>query len=144
MHQLTKGFKFGVEWNERVGEIGLVANWRAVTETARRPAVIVGTSSDRIGTPAGQSYFATVSKSLHHPIGVPVAPYAGLSWSTAEDRWLIPFGLNVQMRPGFSAMLMNDGVHTHLSATYGFGGRYSVTVLAVERKDIGVTIGAAF
>ena len=144
MHQLTNSFKLGVEWNQRVNEVGLVANWRALSETARRPAVIFGTSSDRIGTASGQSYFATVSKSLHHLVGVPVAPYAGISWSMFEDRLLVPFGLNVQVRPGLSAMLMNDGVHTHLSSTYGFGGRYSVTLLAVERKDIGVTIGAAF
>ena len=144
MYGLTPDVKAGVEWNQRVGEIGLVANWRARSETATRPALIFGTSSDRIGTASGQSYYATISKSLHHLIGLPVAPYAGVSWSTAEDRLLIPFGVNVQIRPALSAMVINDGVHTHLSSTLGFGGRYSVTVLAVERRHFGVTIGAAF
>ena len=40
-------------------------------------------------------------------------------------------------------MAMNDGVHTHLSATYGWK-RYSLTILAVERKDLGVSFGLAF
>lgn len=143
MHQFAKSFKAGVEWNQLEDEIGFVANWRALSETPTRPAVIFGTSSDRIGTPEGQSYYATLSKSFHHLIGLPIAPYAGVSWGTAEDRMLYPFGVNVQIRPGWSAMVMNDGVHTHLSSTYAFS-RYSLTVLAVERKDLGITIGAAW
>jgi hypothetical protein len=143
MHQFTPSLKAGIEYNPRVDEIGVVANWRALDETRRRPALIFGTSSDRIGTPEGQSYYATVSKSLHHDIGVPVAPYAGISWSTAEDRFLFPFGVNVRVTESVSAMVINDGVHTHLSGTYSWR-RYSLTLLAVERRDIGVTIGLAF
>jgi hypothetical protein len=37
-------------------------NWLAVPETTKTPALIVGTSSDRIGTPGGQSFYATASK----------------------------------------------------------------------------------
>jgi hypothetical protein len=143
MHQFTPSLKAGIEYNPRVDEIGVVANWRALDETRRSPALIFGTSSDRIGTPEGQSYYATVSKSLHHDIGVPVAPYAGISWSTAEDRFLFPFGVNVRVTESVSAMVINDGVHTHLSGTYSWR-RYSLTLLAVERRDIGVTIGLAF
>jgi hypothetical protein len=143
MHQFTPSLKAGIEYNPRVDEIGVVANWRALDETRRSPALIFGTSSDRIGTPEGQSYYATVSKSLHHDIGVPVAPYAGISWSTAEDRFLFPFGVNVRVTDRVSAMVINDGVHTHLSGTYSWR-RYSLTLLAVERRDIGVTIGLAF
>jgi len=120
-----------------------VANWRALPETAARPALILGTSSDRIGTPEGQSYYATLSKSLHHDLNLPMAPYAGVSWSTAEHRLIYPFGLNVQFPRGWSAMLMNDGVHSHISATRAWR-RYSVTIVAVERKDFGFTLGAAF
>lgn len=143
MHRLTSSLKVGVEINALADEIGLVANWRAVTETRSRPAVIFGTSSDRIGTPSGQSYYATVSKSLHHDLGLPIAPYVGASYSGYEERVLYPFGLNVAIAPGWSALLINDGVHTHLSTTYG-RGRYSFTALAVERKHLGFTIGATF
>ena len=143
MHQLLPSLKLGVEWNPGADEIGFVANWRALPETQRRPAVIFGTSSDRIGTAEGQSYYVTVSKSLHDLTGLPLAPYAGASYSTFENRMLYPFGVNVALGPRWSAMLINDGVHTHLSATYGWN-RFAVTLLAVERKDPGITIGARF
>jgi hypothetical protein len=143
MHQLRPSLKLGVEWNPGAGEVGFVANWRALPETRTRPAVIFGTSSDRIGTPEGQSYYVTVSKSLHEETRLPVAPYLGASYSTFENRMLYPFGVNVALGPRWSAMLINDGVHTHLSATYAWN-RFAVTVLAVERKDLGVSIGARF
>ena len=143
MHQLRPSLKLGVEWNAGADEVGFVANWRALSETQRRPAVIFGTSSDRIGTPEGQSYYVTVSKSLHHETGLPIAPYVSASYSTFENRMLYPFGVNVAIGPQWSAMLINDGVHTHLSATYAWS-RFALTVLAVERKDLGVTLGARF
>ena len=143
MHQLRPSLKLGVEWNPGAEEVGFVANWRALSESQRRPAVIFGTSSDRIGTPEGQSYYVTVSKSLHDRTGLPVAPYVSASYSTYENRMLYPFGLNVAIGPNWSAMLINDGVHTHLSATYAWD-RFAVTMLAVERKDVGLTIGARF
>jgi hypothetical protein len=40
-------------------------------------------------------------------------------------------------------MLMNDGVHKNLSATYGWN-RLAVTILAIERQDFGVTFGTRF
>lgn len=143
MHQLRPDLKVGVEWNPRVDEIGLVANWRAVGESARRPAVIFGTSSDRIGTPEGQSYYVTLSKSLHEAIGLPIAPYVSASYSGYEQRMLFPFGVNVAVGRQWSAMLINDGVHTHLSATHAWN-RVALTVLAVERRDFGVTVGTRF
>ena len=143
MHQLRPELKVGIEWNVRADEVGFVANWRAVSETERRPAVVLGTSSDRIGTPQGQSYFVTISKSLQHMTRLPVAPYVGASHSGFENRWLVPFGVNVALGRSWSAMLINDGVHTHLSATYGWR-RFAVTFLAVERKDLGATIGVRF
>src|SRR5687768_18585841 len=143
MHSFGRRLKAGLEINPRVDEVGLVANWRAVPETRRVPAVIFGTSSDRIGTPSGQSYFVTVSKSLHHDIGLPVAPYIGASWSTYENRMVFPFCANFALRPNWTAMAIYDGVHTHLSTTVGWR-RLAVTILAVRRQDFGITIGTAF
>lgn len=139
MHQLRPDLKAGIEWNALADEIGFVANWRALSETERRPAIIFGTSSDRIGTPEGQSYYVTVSKSVHRRF----APYVSASWSTHDDRMLWPFGLNVALGERLSAMVINDGVHTHLSATYAFD-RFAVTLLAVERRDFGITVGTRF
>ncbi len=143
MHQLRPNLKLGVEWNPGADEIGIVANWRALSESVKRPAVIFGTSSDRIGTPQGQSYYVTVSKSLHEETRLPIAPYVSASYSSYENRMLYPFGVNVALGTNWSAMLINDGVHTHLSATYAWK-RFAVTVLAVERKDLGFTIGTRF
>ena len=84
-----------------------------------------------------------MSKSLHHETGLPIAPYVSASYSTFENRMLYPFGVNVAIGSHGSAMLINDGVHTHVSATYAWN-RFAVTLLAVERKDVGVTIGARF
>lgn len=143
MRRVSPSLKLGVEINPLADEVGFVANWRAIAETASRPAMIFGTSSDRIGTPSGQSYFVTVSKSLNHHLGLPIAPYVGASYSGYEGRVIYPFGVNVAVRPNVSALVMNDGVHTHLSATYAWN-RYSFTVLAVERKHVGFTMAAAF
>ena len=143
MRQLRPSLKVGLEWNPRADELGFVGNWRAVAESERRPAVIFGTSSDRIGTPRGQSYYVTVSKSLHHETRLPIAPYVSASYSGYEDRMLFPFGVNVALGQRWSAMLINDGVHTHLTATFA-ARRYAITVLAVERKDFGVTVGTRF
>jgi hypothetical protein len=143
MHQLRPNLKLGVEWNPGAGEVGFVANWRAIPEARVRPAVMFGTSSDRIGTTVGQSYYVIASKSLHHETGLPIAPYVSASYSTFENRMLYPFGVNVAIGSHWSAMLINDGVHTHVSGTYAWS-RFAVTLLAVERKDIGVTVGARF
>ena len=143
MHQLRPDLKIGIEWNPRADEVGLVANWRAVAESARRPAVVFGTSSDRIGTPEGQAYFVTISKSLHRETGLPIAPYVSASYSGYQNRVLFPFGVNVALGRQWSAMLINDGVHTHLAATYAWN-RFAITLLAVERRDLGVTVGTRF
>jgi hypothetical protein len=138
MHRFGRDFKAGVEWNAKADEVGFVANWRALGETETRPAVIFGTSSDRIGTPSGQSYYVTLSKGFGR-----IAPYAGASYSGFEERVLFPFGVNVALPRNFSAMVINDGVHTHLSATYAHRNA-AVTLLLVERKNVGVTVGLTF
>src|SRR5688500_3704265 len=144
MRQWTPAFKAGIEFNPLVDEVGFVANWRLLGETARRPALILGTSSDRIGTSSGQAYYATVAKSLERELGVPLAPYAGVSWSEADERFLFPFGASVSLTDRVSAMLQNDGVHTHGSFTLALGPNWSVTFLAIRLEDPGVTFGARF
>jgi hypothetical protein len=49
----------GVEYNPLAKKVSPLANFVAMTETHQRPALIFGTSSDRIGTPSGQSFYAT-------------------------------------------------------------------------------------
>ena len=87
---MLPGLSGGVEYNPRVGQWSPLANWLAVPETRNRPAVMVGTSSDRIGTPSGQSFYGTVSKNLRREIRLPIAPYFGVAYGTTAVR-LPPF-----------------------------------------------------
>ena len=144
MRQWTPSLKAGIEINPLADEVGLVANWRILSEGPRRPALIAGTSSDRIGTPSGQSWYLTVAKSLHRELGIPLAPYVGVAWSGAEDRVLIPFGASIGIGDRASAMILNDGVHTHGSVSIALGSRWTLTALAVRLEDPGFTIGSRF
>lgn len=145
--QITPDFRFGLEYNAGVSELGIVANYRALRETRTRPALIFGTSSDRIGTPYGQSYFATISKSLKPQIGLPIAPYVGLSYSGFEKRVLYPWGLNASLGGAWSGSLLHDGVRSHLAATYSWQN-YSATFLGVGkptgRRDLGINLSVSF
>ena len=143
MRQINSNLRIGVEYNPGVDEVGFVGNWRAVSETRTRPAVIFGTSSDRIGTPFGQSYFATVSKSLKRQTGLPIAPYVGLSYSGFENKLLYPYGLNIALGSQWSALYLHDGAHAHLAATYNWKS-YGVTLLAVRRRDFGFNLSTSF
>ena len=63
-YQVNSRLSVGVEYNPLAGKVSPLANFVAVTETEKRPALILGTSQDRIGTPSGQSFYATLSKNL--------------------------------------------------------------------------------
>lgn len=142
-YQLFSDLRIGVEINEDVGQVSPVANWLVLSETSQRPAVMIGTSSDRIGTPSGQSFFATVSKSLEDLFGLPLAPYAGISYGTYEDEIVFPCGLNLTIFPSWSAMFIYDGVNPHVSTTYTWKN-FALTVLLVDLRDAGFSVGIAF
>ncbi|MDF2440204.1 MAG: hypothetical protein JWN98_1188 [Abditibacteriota bacterium] len=143
MRQIKPNLRIGIEYNPGADEVGFVGNWRAVSETKTRPAVIFGTSSDRIGTSYGQSYFATLSKSLKRHIGLPIAPYIGLSYSGFENKWLYPYGVNFVLGRQWSALYLHDGAHAHLTATYNWK-TYGVTFLAVRRREVGLNLSTSF
>jgi hypothetical protein len=127
-----------VEINPRAddagGRISPLLNWLALPETERRPALILGTSSDRIGTPSGQSFYATFSKNLKSETGLPIAPYAGVAYGTYEHRWLPLAGLNVYFRRNFSSLVIFDGVRAHPMLNYTRGRHNFSFVLAFANK----------
>ena len=95
MFRLLPTLSVGIEYNPRAEDVGPLLNWVALTETDSRPAVIAGTSSDRIGTPSGRSYYATVSKSLHETLHLPVAPYSvKVSLFAQKTKITFPLWLN--------------------------------------------------
>src|SRR5215510_5835642 len=93
--RLTAGIEVNPRADNADGKVSPLLNWLALPETKRRPAMILGTSSDRIGTPDGQSFYATFSKNLKRETRLLIALYAGVSYGTYEHRWLPLAGLHV-------------------------------------------------
>ena len=114
-------FTAGLEYNPLAGKVSPLANIVALTETHNRPALILGTSSDRIGTPFGQSFYATFSKNLRNVTGLPIAPYVGVAYGTFEDRARIIGGLNINFNERWSSTILFDGVRAHPLINYTRG-----------------------
>ena len=73
----------GIEFNPKAEEIGPLFTLFLLTETEKRPALFLGTSSDRIGSPSGkQSYYATISKYLPF---LHASFYGSLNYSEWDD-----------------------------------------------------------
>lgn len=133
--------QLGVEWNPAVGEVGPLVTWFLATETERRPAIFVGTSSDRIGSPEGrQSYYLTVAKYLP---ALRTAPYVTLNYSEWDAGWNVPFGAGVELGRGFTVRPMYDGRRSHLTGGW-HGERFGVTLLWVWLEQAGLSVSAGF
>ncbi|MBX7224105.1 MAG: hypothetical protein K1Y36_29585 [Blastocatellia bacterium] len=143
-YRLFPRLMVGIEYNPRARDVGMLANLVAVTETKKRPALIFGTSSDRIGTPSGRSFYATVSKDLSNLVKLPVAPYVGVAYSQFEHRFLPLAGLNITWNKDFSSLLIFDGVKLHPSLTYSFGKRHMMTFLLAQGRNPGVSYSISF
>ena len=133
----------GIEYNPLAKKVSPLANVVAITETHTRPALILGTSSDRIGTPSGQSFYATFSKSLKHATGLPVAPYVGVAYGTYEDRARIIGGLNITLSDRWSSTILFDGVRIHPLLNYTFG-RHQLGVILERGRNPGVSYSISF
>ena len=130
----------GLEYNIAVGEVDLLATVFLMLEDERRPALFLGTSSDRIGSPEGtQCYYATVAKRLG---AWPVAPYVSLNWSEWDDGFNVPFGAHIDLSRGFGLQPMYDGDRGHLLAMWS-GERVNVTAIWAwfESAGLAVTVG---
>lgn len=133
--------QLGVELNPDVDEVGPLVSWFLVTEDARRPALFLGTSSDRIGSPEGeQSYYLTAAK--HHPRW-PISVYVSLNYSEWDADFNIPFGVEVEFGQKFSIRPMYDGQKTHLMLNY-HGRRHGLSLLWVWLEHVGVAYSTTF
>ena len=133
----------GIEINPYADEIGPLVNLVAVTETRARPALMFGTSSDRIGTPDGRAYFGTLSKNLEPLTGLRIAPYAGLSYGTFDDELRVIGGVWAGLGKGFSTTFIWDGVDLHPTVDYSHG-RHTFSALWVALERVGVAYSVAF
>jgi hypothetical protein len=147
--RMTLTYKFhprltaGVEYNPRVDEVAPIANLLVLTETKRRPAFIVGTSSDRIGTPSGQSFYGLFSKNLRRATGLPIAPYVGLAYGTYEDRLRLVGGLNINFPKNFSATITYNGVDVHPIINYTYK-RHVLSLVMVRMRYPGLSYSISF
>ena len=132
--RLTAGIEVNPRADKASGRVSPLINWLALPETERRPALILGTSSDRIGTPDGQSFYATFSKNLKSETRLPIAPYVGVSYGTYERRWLPLAGLNTYFTEKFSSLVVYDGVRVHPMLNYAHGRHHFSFVLAFANK----------
>ena len=144
MYRWHPRFHIGLEYNPRVGEVHPLVTAIPVTETLNRPAIILGISSDRIGTPRGTSFYATASKDLEYWTGLPIAPYAGVVYGTYEKRFRPIGGLNIRLPRNFTSLMQFDGVHLHPSLTYSFGDTHSATFLLIRGRHPGISYTFSF
>jgi hypothetical protein len=142
-YRFTPEFSAGIEYNPLANDVGPLANWVPLSETEQRPAVILGTSSDRIGTPHGRSFYATASKNLESLSGLPISPYAGVVYGTYESRFRPIAGMTTDFGKGFSNLTMFDGVNIHTMITFEYQ-RHSFSVLLVRLRDFGFSYSIRF
>jgi len=142
-YKLIPTISVGIEYNPRADKVSPLANWLAVKETSKRPALILGTSSDRIGTPSGQSFYATFSKNMKRETRLPIAPYAGLAYGTYEDKLRVIGGLNIGFTERLSSLVIFDGVHVHPMLNYSFK-QHTFSFILERGRNAGVSYSVSF
>ena len=140
---LTSRFSAGVEYNPRAGKVSPLANLLAMRETRNRPALILGTSSDRIGTPSGQAFYATFSKNLKRETGLPIAPYGGVVYGTYQGKVRPIGGLNIGFSETVTSLVIFDGVHVHPTLNLSLKS-HTISFLLIRGKDPGLSYSVAF
>lgn len=142
-YQIHPRLNIGIEYNPLAGKLSPLANFVALTETNKRPAVIFGTSSDRIGTTSGQSFYVTVSKDLKNATNLPIAPYFGVSYGTFDNKLRPIGGLNINFGKGFTSTILFDGVKVHPLMTYSYKDQQFGIMLA-QGRNVGLFYSISF
>ena len=142
-YRFHQRLQLGIEYNPRAGEFAPLANLLVLTETKRRPALMLGTSTDRIGTPSGQSFFATFSKNLRRETGLPIAPYVGATYGTYDHRVRPIGGLSVSLNKNFSILATYNGVNVHPLLIFSHE-RHALSLIMVKGRDPGMSYSVTF
>ncbi|MDQ3666913.1 MAG: hypothetical protein M3410_10115 [Acidobacteriota bacterium] len=135
--------QLGIEYNPRAGEFAPLANLLVLTETKRRPALMLGTSTDRIGTPSGQAFFATFSKNLRRETGLPIAPYVGAAFGTYDHRVRPIGGLSISLNRNFSILATYNGINVHPLLIFSHE-RHALSLIMVKGRDPGMSYSVTF
>ena len=142
-YKIIPELSLGVEYNPLADDVGPLANWTALKEKEWRPALIFGTSSDRIGTPSGRSIYGTLSKNLEPLIDLPVSPYVGAVWGSYEDRFRPIGGGTIEFGNGFSGSVIFDGVKVHPMLNYAVD-RHVFSLILAQGKNPGFSYSISF
>lgn len=131
----------GGEFNLAVDEVNPLVTWFLLTETHAGPAVFLGTSSDRIGSPKGeQSYYLTLAKQVPQ---WPLSGYVSLNYSEWDEGFNVPFGVTVGSWSGLSVRPMYDGERGHLMLN-AETDRFTASFLWVWYEQAGVSLAVGF
>ena len=140
-YRFHRRLQVGVEFNPKAQEVGPLVTLFLLTETEARPALFLGTSSDRIGSPSGeQSYFATLSKYMPR---LRASLYGSLNYSEWDGRFNFPFGAGVELGKGLSVRPMYDGDRGHIMLNYQ-AMQYGVSLMYVWLETMGVSFSIGF
>jgi len=139
--RVHRNVQLGVEYNPAAGEFAPLATCFVRTETERAPAMFLGTSSDRIGSPEGmQAYYATAAKLLPR---VPIGVYASLAYSEWDSGWNLPFGAQLDLGHGAWVRSMYDGERTHVLGGRTMG-RFDASLIWAWLEEWGGSIAIGF
>lgn len=140
-YRVLERLQLGVEFNAVLGEFNPLATLFVITETERRPALFLGTSSDRIGSPEGtQAYYATASKVVP---GLGTSAYLSLNYSEWDDGFNAPFGAAKEIGRGFAARYMYDGQRSHALLDY-YRENVGISLMWVWLEKFGVALHGGF
>lgn len=143
----TPSFSAGIEYNPVADDVGPLANWLAVPESGDWPALLFGTSSDRIGTSHGRALYGTLSKDLEGLTGLPIAPYVGASYGTYDDELVGIGGLVVRWSERWSTTSLWDGHNLHHIVEAGIDERQVVGLVIANvdgHYDVGLSYSISF
>ncbi len=143
MYQFTPTFSAGLELNPLAPDVGPLANWLAIPEEGDGPALIFGTSSDRIGTSHGRAIYGTLSKDLEAWTGLPLAPYVGASYGTYDDELELIGGLRIQWSDRISTTNLWDGHNLHHTLECGLDGG-QLLGLVIANLDEHYSVGLSY
>lgn len=146
-YRFTDAFQLGIEVNPKDDDVGPIANWRIVDEGEKRPAIVIGTSSDRIGSTSGRAVYATASKDLEAWTGLPIAPYVGVSYGGFFNELTEVGGLYVRWHEQVSSTHLWDGYNLHHLLSYATRDGWSLGAVLVEQEGdyyAGLSLGLPF
>lgn len=140
---LTDDLWVGIDYRPKVDEVELNGNWRALDETANRPALTFGTAVDDFDETTSRHWFAALSKNVGEYGGVHVSPFVGATYIVELEEVDAVAGLHLR-RDDFSALVQYTGVNTHLTVSYGFGGSHSISFILFDLEKPGLAYSFAW